>query len=307
MPTLNELIKINDMNLADVELGEVFNRAPLLAAAEAVPSSNGTQHSYLVEDGMPSVGFRAVNAGRDNTSGSDRVVTANLKLMDASFTVDKALADAYKGGPEAYIQREARRFLRAGLYGAEGAILNGDVDGFNGLAQAVTDSTNAEYYVDAGATDALQSAYLIHTAEDGFAVVSNEELEIGETFQVEKLDAQGKPFTGLRTTIQSWMTIQVGAKSDIVRINNLGTKTVEDNPVVVGLTDDRLYEAAAKMPSGKAPNLVVCTRREQENLRKSRVNTTPDGRPVPTPEDIPGIGRLIVTDAIPTVSTADPS
>jgi hypothetical protein len=294
MPTLNDLIRVNDMNLADAEFSNVFNKARLVEALEAVEASNGTQHKYLVETGAPTVGFRQPNQGRANADGTEVTVSTDLKIMDASFDIDKALADKYKDGPEAYIRRHASRYLRAGLFRAEGAIINGDVanDGFAGLAQAVTDSVNSEAYLDNGSVDAgAESVYLLNSAEEGFALVTDEVLEIGESYITRATDNNGDPYDVYRTPMISWMTIQAGGKFDIVRIANVGP----DKP----LDDDLLYAANALMPADKSASLILCSRTTQEQVRKSRVATSNTGAPAPTPDTIPGLGRLIVSNVKP--------
>lgn len=294
MPTAAEIIKLNDQNLADYEINDVFNQARLFQAAEAVESSNGTQHKYLKETGAPTVGFRQANAGRDNGNGTRVAVTTDLKIVDCSFEIDKALADGYKDGAEAYIQKEAPRYLRAGFFGVESAMINGDqTDGFDGLQQAVPDTST--YYVDAEGTSDAESVYLAYSAEEAFALVANEELEIGESYITRAVDSSGKPFDVYRTPILGWMTIQLGGVADVVRIDNVSAEAGK------GLTDDLLYEAAAKMPAGRAPNMVICSRTTQEQLRKSRVATNALGTPVPTPTDVPGIGQIVVSDIRPNI------
>mgnify|MGYP004281372961 FL=1 len=122
--TLSDLTTINDANLADRDISDLLDDAPLLArlAADVVP---GTDHKYVKETSAPVVGFRAVNDGLENTKSADTLVTINLKILDASFAIDKALADAYIGGPEAYIGREAARHLKSAFFHAEKQILSG--------------------------------------------------------------------------------------------------------------------------------------------------------------------------------------
>ncbi len=295
--TLNDLIKVNDQNLADTNLSDVFNRAELMGALAAVESSNGTEHKYLVEDSAPVVGFRSPNQGLENKKSTDRLVTVSLKIIDAGFDVDRALADAYKDGPDMYIEREAGRHLRAALFGAERQIINGTAaydDGFAGLADVLNDLDNT-MLVDAGGTtaDTGSSVYLIHSSQDeGCAAVAKGELEIKDSYESTLRDANGGLLDTYRTPVYAWMGLQIGSKYDVLRIANL---TADSDK---GLTDDLIFDAAERFPVGKAPNLIVMNRRSLNQLRKGRTATNPVGMPAPIPTEVPGVGRIIVTDAI---------
>src|SRR4051812_13803185 len=105
---LSDLATINDKNAVDFGVSDLFDDAPFLKAMAATVASNGTLHKYVKETATAGVGFRAVNAGLDNVHSSDTLMTVTLKILDGSFAVDMSLADSYKGGPEAYIAREAR-------------------------------------------------------------------------------------------------------------------------------------------------------------------------------------------------------
>src|SRR6185295_9665360 len=94
-PTLADLVKVNDANLANIEVSDLLQDAPFLAALYAQTASNGTDHKYLKETGAPTVGFRAVNTGRENSSDADTLVTISCSILAASNFVDKALADSY--------------------------------------------------------------------------------------------------------------------------------------------------------------------------------------------------------------------
>ncbi len=72
-------------------------------------------HKYLKESTAPVVGFRAANVGLDVTVGSDTLVTVDLKYMDATVKLDKALADIGKGR-EYQLSRQSMRNLRQALY-----------------------------------------------------------------------------------------------------------------------------------------------------------------------------------------------
>ena len=105
--TLADLAKVNDQNNADYGISDLLDEAPVLRTMAAEPT-DGDTHKYLKQTGAPTVGFRTVNDGRENTKSADTEVTVTLKLLDCSFVVDKAIADQYRFGASAYIGREAR-------------------------------------------------------------------------------------------------------------------------------------------------------------------------------------------------------
>ncbi|HEY4260382.1 MAG TPA: hypothetical protein VGM98_09485, partial [Schlesneria sp.] len=88
--SLADIVKLNDMNRSDIDVTDLLQDAPFLAALAAAEASNGTNHSYLKETGAPVVGFRAPNAGRFNSTDADTNVQIALQILDGSFSVDKA-------------------------------------------------------------------------------------------------------------------------------------------------------------------------------------------------------------------------
>lgn len=301
--TLADLVKLNDMNLADIDVSDLLQKAPLLAALAAATASNGTNHSYLKETGAPVVGFRALNAGRFNSTDTDTKVEIALQILDASFRVDKAGADAYtKGGAPAYLARRGKRSLRAAFAGAEKQILYGtgnDADGFVGLAECATVNglSDTEHVVNAGGStvNGATSVWLLRSSDDetGVTVITGKEgqIEIGDSVVVEATDADGKHYPAYYTPICGWLGLQVGSAFDIVRIANI---TAQDG---CGLTDDLLSQAMELFPAADGPTHIAMSRRARGQLQRSRTATTSDGRTAPTPKDYEGV-PIICTDQI---------
>ncbi|HEY4635661.1 MAG TPA: hypothetical protein VIG92_03790, partial [Rhodospirillales bacterium] len=96
-------------DLADFEVSDLLKASPFIAALKMEPSSNGTTHKYVKETGAPVVGFRAENVGREFDSSDDTAVSVALKILDFSWMVDVAVANAWRRGREAYIAREGKR------------------------------------------------------------------------------------------------------------------------------------------------------------------------------------------------------
>jgi hypothetical protein len=299
--SLANLVTINDQNLADLQISDLLNEAPLLAALASAPASNGTEHKYVKETGAPVVGFRAANAGRDNSKSSDTLVTITLKILDASFAVDMALADAYKMGREAYIAREFKRHLKAAFFGAETQLINGagtggDAAGFVGLRDATTLDALADTMVTNAGGDtanACNSVFLIRTNEDGNDVTlisgNDAKIEMGDTVVTRLTDSDGKAYPGYYTPVTGWLGLQIGSAYSVGRICNLDSDHL--------LTDALIYEALAKFPAAKQPNLIVMNRTSLKALRASRTATNVTGAPAPRPTEVEGI-PIITTDAI---------
>jgi len=301
--TLADLATINDKNLADIDVSDLLDQAPLLAALAADVASNGTSHKYTKETGAPVVGFRSPNTGRDQDSSVDTLVTVTLKILDATSTIDKAIADAYHRGADALVARELRRHLKAAFFKAEEQIINGtdsDSDGFDGLIDASTlDGLADEMVIDAGGSTANSSVFMIRTNDDGSAcmVVSGEggRIDVSETIVQLIEDGSGQKFPAYVTPACGWLGLQVGGARSVGRLANLdaGSNT---------LTDDLLADLYGTFPAGLEPNLCVMHRRSRTQLQKSRTATSPTGANVPIPTHFEDC-QIITTDAVSTSET----
>lgn len=294
--TLADLVKINSKDVVDLGVTDILNDAPLLKVLAADESSNGTTHKWVVETGATDVGFRAANAGLENKASADTVKSVDLKILDGSFAVDKALATSYHKGWESYVAREAMRHLRAIFYEAEKQIINGtgnDSDGFLGFADELDVLGDTMVYNAAG-NSALTSVYLVRTNDNGtdcqVVMANNGEIEIGETVEQRIQDGTGKHYTGLYTTILGWLGVQTGSTYSIGRIANIEEDTNK-------LTDDMIAEGLAMFPAARLPNYIVMNRRSLKQLQQSRTATNATGSPAPFPSEAFGI-PIIVSDAI---------
>ena len=303
--TLSDLTTINDANLADRDISDLLDDAPLLAAlaADVVP---GTDHKYVKETGAPVVGFRAVNDGLENTKSADTLVTIDLKILDASFAVDKALADAYRGGPENYIGREAVRHLKSAFFHAEKQILSGtgnEADGFNGLP----DDGNLNALADdmgvgaGGTTDSTASSvWAIRSSGDmnDSVVIAGDDgkIEIGDSVVQRLAGSSTGSYPAYYTPIQGWLGLQVGGKYSVGRMANI----TEDSGK--SLSDSLLADLLGIFPAGRGPSYLVMSRRSLKQLQKSRTATNATGAPAPFPSEAFGV-PIIVSDGVSDVET----
>jgi hypothetical protein len=301
--TLAGMLLLNDQNMAAIYPDGVLDDAPVMAKASAIPASQGTVHKYLRRNTAATVGFRELSTGVTNAAEVFEDVTCTLKILDASFTRDVALADAFKKGRAAYIQAETQRSLRSGMFALERAIFNFNISTqFIGLPyfNDYADTDNGQI-VDAGGAGG-KSVWLIRWGEDAVSVIAGNDGKISMLWdddnptvvQVYQAD-QGatKPYSAYRVTLQGYFGLQVGSKYDVVRIANLDG-TSDDL-----LTDDLISDALAKFPAARPPNMIVMNRTALKELQQSRTATNPTGAPAPFPSEAFGV-PIVVTDALGT-------
>lgn len=293
-------------DLANFELQDVLTAVPLLSVLPMVPSSNGTTHKWPKLTGLPVVGFRAENAGRDMDSTDTTIITDTLKILDFSWEVDQAVANAWRKGSQNYIAREGLWSLRAALKAFEVQVINGttspgDSGGFTGLRQlstvdALADSTHV---INAGGTTAAtaSSCWAVRIAENGVAGVfkgDGSSIELGETVTQKRVVNPGtdnKTFPTWYTPGTMWLGFQEGSVYDVARIVNLTADSGK------GLTDLLISSLLALFPIGFGPTHLLMSRRSLKQLQQSRTTYSPTGTPAPFPSEAFGV-PIIVTDAI---------
>lgn len=292
--TLADMAIVNDRNMADIEVSDLFMNAPLVRIMSATRSSNGTVHKYYKTTEAPAVGFRAFNDGRDHDATVRSTVTLDLKILDASFSFGKDEADSYYGGAEAILRMEAIEHLKAAYFKLEQQVINGTVN--NGVATGFTGFANAKNLtgkcINATGTTALSSVYLIRNGLNDVSLVTNNGLlEIGETIIQRASGATTGQMPIYFTPISGWYGLQIGSDvKSLARICNLDATTK-------GLTDSLLYDAISSFEAGMGPTHIIMNRRSLAQLRKSRTATNATGAPAPIPTEVEGI-PIVVTDAI---------
>lgn len=302
--TLAGLLQMNSKDLAPIEVSELLNRAPVLAALYAVKASNGTVHKYLRQTAEPGAGFRDINAGLVNAASQEELVTDTLKLLDATVRRDKALSMGYIGGREAYMAKELKRSLQYAFFKAEKSILTGtktaqggDAASFNGLADVLDQLTDTMVVNAAGAGG--RSVYLVRSADDGVSVVAGMEgnIEVGEIYETTLFDGSSYPYSALALDVLGWLGLQVAYTRAAARIVNLDGTTNHK------LTDAFLAAAIELFPVGLGPTHIIMGRKSHRELRDGRTATNPTGAPAPFPAEAYGI-PIVVTDAL---SEAEPA
>jgi hypothetical protein len=291
--TLADLLRVNDKNLADINVSDVLNDAPIIRAIAAEPV-DGTTHKYLKLTTAPTVGFRDVNEGRDNSKSVDTLVTVDLGILDATFAVDVALADGYNKGPESYIQREAERHLRAAFFKAETQLLYGTDDdggGFEGLMDSLAFGGTMVYDAAGSIDGSISTVFAVRSTGLNDVVLlagKNAGLEIGETSVQRIVEGTGS-YPGYYTPIYGWLGLQVGSIYSAGRIANLDTTKT--------LTDDMIAELLSRFPSSAPATHLIMSRRSRRQLQDSRTATNPTGSPAPFPDSAFGV-PILTTDSV---------
>jgi hypothetical protein len=260
-------------------VSNVLNAAPLIQklAARSIP---GFTYKYTRKTADPSVGFRNANDGRTNSVATYDNITVALEILDATFWVDVAVAEADDRGVEACLAQQAADALEAAFFEAEKCVINGDADGFDGFADLLGD-TSEDMVVNAEGSTALSasSVYAVRVGLNDCHLLwgQNGIIAAGDRSIVPVAGSSTGTFPSYYTPVTAWCGLQVGSAYSVGRIANL--------TVGKPLDDDLLAELIAKFPAAKPPTLLVMNRRSLMQLQQSRTATNPTGSPAPFPSE----------------------
>lgn len=258
----------------------------------------GLNFSTLVRTVLPTVTYRNANEGTAATKGTYANKLVECFIMNPRIEADKAVADAYEDGAQAWLALEGSGVLTAAFgtvakqfyYGATTA--GGDTKGGPGLIDSY-DSTNM--VVDAGGTTAA-TASSVWAVKWGPTFVQwvfglNGQLMLSDPREETLYDASNNPFDGYVQSMLARPGVQVGNRTCVGRIKKLTADSGK------GLTDVLIGSLLAKFPVGYTPDVLLMTKRSQEQLRASRTATNATGAPAPLPMDSFGV-PIAVTDGI---------
>ena len=296
----NDLFTVADfisdaLDVDPTQTTEVLNQSPLVNRLPIGDTSDGSEtHKYNKYTGAPVVGFRSPNAGRDYDHSVDTVVSVNCMILDFSWRVDYAVANAWRQGPEALIAREGARHLQAALFKLEQQVLYGtgslgDANGFEGLADSTyIDAVADGMVVSAGGStaDSQTSAYFLKTGFDDVRLVTpmSRGISLGETIVTEANDTNHPVYY---TPASMYIGLQMGGAYSVGRVANIET----------AFDDDDIAEVLSAFPAGMGPNLGVMNRKAQRLLRESRTATNVTGTPAPFVTNAFGVD-MFTTDGI---------
>lgn len=296
----NDLFTVADfisdaLDVDPTQTTEVLNQSPTVARVPIGDTSDGSEtHKYNKYTGAPVVGFRQANAGRDYDHSVDTVVTVACKILDFSWRVDYAEANAWRRGPEDLIRREGIRHLNAALFKLEQQLFYGtgslgDSDGFEGLADSsYLNQLSDDMVVSAGGStaDSQTSLYFLKTGFDDVRFVTpiGRGPSLGQTIVTEANDSNHPVYY---TPASMYVGVQLGGAYSVGRIANVES----------ALDDDDIAEVLSAFPAGMGPSLGVMNRKALRLLRESRTATNVTGAPAPFPSSAFGVD-MFTTDGI---------
>ncbi|MBA7711876.1 hypothetical protein ES703_120843 [subsurface metagenome] len=139
------MLDIAKMNGSDALVGLIDEIAGIYPEWDGgfARTIKGTQYKTLVRTALPTVGFRNANEGVETTKSTRVQRLVECFILDASWDVDAAVADANDDGPEAACALEALDHFEGGVKTACSQLYYGtsaDDKGFSGFITNV-DST----------------------------------------------------------------------------------------------------------------------------------------------------------------------
>jgi hypothetical protein len=293
MPTLYDAMQAAGITPLVPILNEVKKSAPELDYLGTMPIP-GLSYKTLVRTDLPKPSFRRANRGAALSASVYENRIVSCMISDTPWEVDVAVAMSNPLGAGVSIGMEALAMLRGfGLmigsqlyYGTAN-----DAEGFPGI-QGVVDS---ERLINATGTTANQasSLYALRLGVEGVQLLlgNNQALQVSDVTKVRKTDSDGRVFDAYRQNLLCFPGLHIATTFAVGRICNLTTENGK------GLTDALIYELLSRFPEGEQPDVLFCSRRSKEQLRKSRTATTATGAAAPRVTEVEGI-PLLSTDSI---------
>jgi len=296
VPTLLDIAKANGSDAAVGLVEEVLNAFPEVQLISA-RTIKGLNFKTLVRTGVPTASFRKANQGTTPTKSTLENRLVECFILNPRWECDKAVADAYEDGANAYIALEADGQMRGSMItlGTQfyyGSANGGDANGHPGLL-ASYDSTSM--VVDAGGTTAStgSSVWAVRSGPQSVQWVygNDGELAVSDVSEQRVLDSNNAPYTAYVQELLARPGLQVASKYACARIKKLTADSGK------GLTDALISQLLAKFPVGYKPDYLFMSRRSLMQLQSSRTATTPTGAPAPIPQESFGI-PIVPTDSI---------
>jgi len=300
--TLAGLVQMNDKNLADLEISDVMDGAPLLKVIFSQIASNGTVHKYLKTTTNPSAAFRDALDGVVHTASAETLVTDTLKIFDASFDTDVALAKGYVKGVDAWLMREQAKKLRAKFAAIEKQIFYGvaaDSKGFAGLVDnAQLDALADTMVINAGGSnaDTQTSCFLLRHGRDDVALILGNDglISVEEPTIIQKAGSASGTYPAWFVAATGYIGFQIGGAYSAARIANI---ECNDLTSTSAFTDARIMSGFAKFPADRKPNVIVMNSNAQLLLWNSRTAVNGTGAPAALPTEFMGV-PIVVSDQI---------
>ena len=306
------LLDIAKLNGNDAVVGLIEESIQFSPEAAAVPfrTISGTEYKTGIRTALPDAGFRQANNGFIPSKSKFKNKLVQAYIFGGRIEADKAVADAYEDGAEAWQAIEASGMMESAMRDFGKQFYYGtseDANGFPGLDSVTPfgDSTTSgdDLTVDAGGTTAgeASSVYAVRFGERYTqGIVGREGAFDLPEFRIETITGEnGNPLDGYVSTLTSWIGLQTVNENAARRILNLTDDSGK------GLTDALLADLLDTFPVGVVPDVIMINRRSRKQLQKSRQvvlqgsgRTRPNQPAIaPLPEEYDGI-PLVVTDSI---------
>ena len=310
------LLDIQKLNGNDVAVGLIEENLVYAPELQVVPfrTIKGTTYKTGIRTGLPTTGFRNANEGQNPSKSKFREALIQCFIFGGNVEADKAVADAYEDGAEAWQIIEADGVMKSAMQNLGRQMFYGTVNdgkGFPGLKASLPKGAKTKngdaLTIDATGTSAnkASSVYMVKFGVQDLTFVGgqNRAFDLGD-FRVEMAsDSEGKKFEAYVAALTSWIGMQIGHENVARRILNLTDQEGK------GLTDILLSRLLATYPVGYRPDAIFGSRDAITQLQESRaakVSLQGNAKQgtlgasdvyVPRPTDFQGI-PIIETDSI---------
>jgi hypothetical protein len=308
------LLDIAKLNGNDAVVGLIEENLKYAPEMEVIPARTirGTTYKTGIRTGLPTVGFRGANEGVTPSKSTFRDALISCYILDAQIKADKAVADAFEDGADAWKAIEASGVAKAAMQKIGAQIFYGvttDAKGFPGLKAALTFGASTlagdALTINAAGTTATtaSSVYAVKFGVQDVQLIfgQNQSLDLGE-WRVQSVPDDNdatKQLTAYVNGLTGWAGLQIGNENCARRIANLTADSGK------GLTDTLLAQLMGTFPVGYRPDALFMSRRSRTQLQISRTVVLqgnakvradqPNIAPVPTEyEGVP----IIATDSI---------
>lgn len=297
MPSLLDVIKLNNSDAVVGLIDEASRAVPQVRLGEA-RTIKGLNYKTLVRTAVPAVGFRNANQGTPLVQSAFEQRLVECFLMNPPFEADKAVADVFEDGWEAYLALEASGVMEGSMQGLGRAFFYGThatlglANAFPGLLHAY-DNTNMIVDAVGAAGNTNSSVWAVRWGAQHVQWVLGQggSANMSPVTEVRVLDGNNNPYMCYHQELYLRPGLQVGSTFSVARIRNLN---VAQNTT---LTDAMLAQLLALFPTGVRPDAFYMSRRSLFQLQASRTATNATGAPAPIPTEAFGI-PIEVTDSI---------
>jgi hypothetical protein len=256
--TLLDIAKANGSDAAVGLIEEVMTYSPEVSLG-AARTIKGLSYKTLVRTNLPTAAFRNANEGVAATKSTWENRVVECFTLNPRWECDKAVADRYEDGAQAFIALEADGIMRAAMLTLGSQFYYGtsnDAKGFPGLLAAY-DATNM--VVDAGGTTASTGSSVWGVKWGPKAVQwvygTDGQLSVSDVSEQRVLDASNNPYTAYVQELLAYPGLQATSEGEMP----------------TGVELQRLLDAAAGLTRFEAENayslsLVLHSRLEVQTL-----------------------------------------